>query len=171
MRSFSEKFAGLIGPSLLALIYLMTFPLTVQTGDTGELVTNAFFLRVSHPTGYPLYTLLYHLPEKFLTWLSPFGTAGFVTVILSLIWIGILLRTCKTLEQKLSFIVLGTTMLVWRYAVLPDVFALHLLFLVLVYTVFQEPSLLKRPWIIFLIALGLTAFWRRDGILLALLPL
>eukprot|EP00960_Hanusia_phi_P031351 749242-Hanusia_phi.AAC.7 len=43
--------------SFLFLLYTRTLYPTVAGGDSGELITAAFFLGVPHPPGYPLYTL------------------------------------------------------------------------------------------------------------------
>jgi hypothetical protein len=138
----------------LAVLYFLTAPVSVQTGDTGELVTNAYYLRVSHPPGYPLYTLLYHLPTRILGPGNPFQAAALFTAMLSVLWIGLLAFRTRSYDALVLLGALATSLLFWRYSVLPDVFSLHLLFLVLVFLAFQEPQLLERPWMIFLISLG-----------------
>ena len=70
---------------LIGVLYLFCSPTTVQTGDTGELVTNSLNLRVSHPPGYPLWTLLYHLPLRYITISTPFHIASLLTIFISLI--------------------------------------------------------------------------------------
>ena len=138
----------------LFVLYFLTAPYTVQTGDTGELVTNSYFLRVSHPPGYPLWTLIYHLPVKFLPLLSPFHSAAMVTVLVSCLWLGILLFQKRSTENLLLVLVLATSLYHWRYSILPDVFALHLLFLTLVFLVFMKPELLEKWWMILLVSLS-----------------
>lgn len=53
---------------------------TVNTGDSGELITSAHFLGIAHPSGYPLYLLL----AKAFS-LIPFGNIAFRIALLSVI--------------------------------------------------------------------------------------
>ncbi len=145
----------ILGMLVLALIYLLTFPTTVQSGDTGELITNAFYLRVSHPPGYPLYHLLYHLPVKYFPFSSVFGRGALFTIAISLLWMGLLLKEHKGIFSVLLLLVTGTSLVFWRYAILPDVFCLHILFLVLVYLAFVNPEKLRSSWAILAISLGI----------------
>ena len=138
------------------VLYMITSPFTVQSGDTGELVTNSYFLRVSHPPGYPLWTLLYHLPVRYLNFGNPFQAASFVTILISLTWLFLLLTRFNKKDECLVISVLASSLLVWRYSVLPDVFALHLLFLTIVFLVFENPKLLEKNWVIFIVSLGVT---------------
>ena len=138
------------------VLYMITSPFTVQSGDTGELVTNSYFLRVSHPPGYPLWTLLYHLPVRYLNFGNPFQAASFVTILISLTWLFLLLTRFNKKDECLVISVLASSLLVWRYSVLPDVFALHLLFLTIIFLVFENPKLLEKNWVIFIVSLGVT---------------
>lgn len=138
---------------LIGILYFVCAPTTVQYGDTGELVTNSYFLRVSHPPGYPLWTLLYHLPVRYLSFSTPFHIASIVTILISLAWLGILAFKFKN-EESLALIgVVATNIVFWRYSVLPDVFSLHMFFLTIVFLGFLKPELLSRPWFIFLTSL------------------
>ncbi len=143
-----------LGMLVLALIYFLSFPTTVQSGDTGELITNSFFLRVSHPPGYPLFHLLYHLPVKYFPFSTVFGNGAILTVLITLLWMGLLLKVHRGIFPILLLLVTGTSLVFWRYAILPDVFALHILFLVLVYLAFVNPEKLKSPWAVLAISLG-----------------
>lgn len=146
-----QSFLVLFG---LALLYVATAPLTVQSGDTGELVTNSYFLRVSHPPGYPLWTLLYHIPVRYLSGSNPFFSASVTTIIITLAWFGILLSVFKEKSQLLLLGILGCSLVVWRYAILPDVFGLHAFFLALIFLTFVRPELLMKPWVLFLVSLS-----------------
>jgi hypothetical protein len=138
----------------LALLFYFSAPRTVQFGDTGELVTNSFYLRVSHPPGYPLWTAIYHLPIRLLSFLSPFFVASLFTVVISLLWIGLLVFNFKNKMSIGVILVLTTNLIFWRYSILPDVFALHLLFLTLVFWGLCKPELLSRWWYVFLVSLS-----------------
>lgn len=158
MTRFQALLTKLKSPEILLTLlfcglYIFTAPFTVQSGDTGELVTNSLFLRVAHPPGYPLWTLLYHVPIKYFPALSPFHAAAIFTVLISGIWLGILFTRFKNKESFALISVLGTSLIFWRYSVLPDVFSLHMFFLVMVFISFLNSELLDKKWIIFIISL------------------
>ena len=138
----------------LLLLYCLTAPYTVQSGDTGELVTNALRLRVSHPPGYPLWSLLYHFPIAYFPFSSAFHNASIFNSMITIAWLGLLIFRFKGTANIGIIFVLATSILFWRYAVLPDVFSFHLLFLTLVFIVFDDPKLLTKTWVIFLISLS-----------------
>jgi|GEM_PF-2129177 len=141
---------------LLGFLYIYCSPFTVQSGDTGELVTNSFFLRVSHPPGYPLWTLLYHLPIKYLNFGNPFASASIFTIVIGLSSLLILYFSIPSLANLLVISILGTATVFWRYFLLPDVFALHILFLSLLFFVIMKPNLLDKWWVLFLISLSVS---------------
>lgn len=152
--SFLKKPSILVSFLFLAL-YVLTGPHTVQYGDTGELVTNTYFLRVSHPPGYPLWTLLYHLPVRYFNFGNPFRVASVLTSTISFLSILILtLRYNKTIDL-LVIGVFASSVVFWKYSLLPDVFALHVLILVITLIVFDSPALLDKLWMIFFISLGI----------------
>jgi len=154
MRIFHEKIVAPLFFILLGCLYIYCTPYTVQSGDTGELVTNSYFLRVSHPPGYPLWTLLYHLPVKYLHFGNPFAVASIFTVFIGMGSLVLLYVTNPSRMTLLVILVLGSASVVWKYFLLPDVFALHCLFLSLLYLVFVKPILLDKWWMIFLISLS-----------------
>jgi hypothetical protein len=138
---------------LLILLYAPMAAFTVQSGDTGELVTNSYFLRISHPPGYPLWSLLYHIPVRWMG-STPFQGASIFTIALTLIWLGTLMKLFRGPAALIVLGVMATSLVVWRYAILPDVFALHAMFLALIFICFMRPGLLKKPWMIFIISLS-----------------
>jgi hypothetical protein len=154
MRKYSLLIISSIVFISLGCLYLYCSPLTVQSGDTGELVTNSYFLRVSHPPGYPLWTLLYHIPTKYLNFGNPFAAASILTSILGLISFYILFFSFPSIASLLVISVTGTSAIIWRYFLLPDVFALHSLFLCIIFFIFMKPKLLNRWWYLFLISLS-----------------
>jgi len=59
-------FAGLCGALALLVplfLYLRTLTPTINFIDSGELITDGWTLSITHPTGYPLYTLLAYAIE------------------------------------------------------------------------------------------------------------
>jgi hypothetical protein len=74
--------------ALILLVYVFDLPQTVQTGDTGELVANAYRFQVSHPSGYPLFTLLYGAFTHIFAIGSVFFRAGLCTSLLAISTVG-----------------------------------------------------------------------------------
>ncbi len=118
--------------ALTAVVYLYTMWPDVAGGDSGELTTVAYTLGVVHPPGYPLYTMLAHL----FTYL-PLGTVGWrvnlFSCVLSLGAQAFLFLTIRRLFKQswLAFAMatlLAFSPLIWRYAILAEVFALNNLF-------------------------------------------
>lgn len=140
-----------LGVLFLGILYFMTFPTSVQSGDTGELVTNSYFLRLLHPPGYPLFTLIYHGFLNLVEFSTVFARASILTILISLTSLLVLLMRFRNLESLLVVMVLGTSLVFWRYSILPDVFALHVLFLCLLLMAFDHPKLLERPWFVILV--------------------
>ncbi len=141
--------------AIFGVVYYLTAPVSVQSGDTGELVTSAYFLRVPHPPGYPLWNLLYHIPTRYLSGGNPFHAAGVFTILITLGWLTGLYWLFQSRVAFAAVAVLASSEIVWRYAILPDVFSLHLLFVLLVAAGFRNPSLLRRPLFLFLISLSM----------------
>lgn len=111
----------------LAAMYATSLPRTVQSLDAGELVASAWRLTVPHPPGYPLYVWLQHGAMSVVPWGSVFHRAAFANSLCMLGACALLIRLCRDWLGVVLVVVMGTLPLIWRYAVLPDVFALHLL--------------------------------------------
>jgi len=121
------------------LIYLRSLAPSVVGGDTGELVTVAYKLGVAHPPGYPLFTML----AKLFTFI-PFGTIAWRVNLLSAVCdsaaaVIILLAVRRWTRNQWAGLLAGGLFafspLVWRYAVVGEVFALNnLLVALMVYS-------------------------------------
>lgn len=135
-------------------LYVFMAPVSVQSGDTGELVTNSFLLRVSHPPGYPLWTMLYHIPVKYINFGNPFYSASIFTALISVLAFACIGGALNLRSIWLILAVISTTTVIWKQALLPDVFALHMLFLALVFICFSRPEILNRWWMILIVALS-----------------
>jgi hypothetical protein len=120
-------------------VYLRTLVPSLGGGDSGELVTVACASAVAHPPGYPLFTIL----AKLFT-LLPFGTVAWRVNLLSALCgsaaaVMILLTVRRWTKNSwaglLAAGLLAFSPLVWRYAVVAEVFSLnHLLVATLLYT-------------------------------------
>jgi hypothetical protein len=56
-----ENFLFLVPFGISLYLYGLTMNPDMAPGDWGELVTNAYLLSPSHPPGYPLFVIIYHL--------------------------------------------------------------------------------------------------------------
>lgn len=156
-------------------LYLATLAPGVTFEDSGELASAAYSLGIAHPPGYPLFSLLGHLFSEFPTnnvaWnlnlLSAFLTALSLALFSVLLW-----------KLKGDFLGAGLVVLlvlgmrtIWSTATVTEVYALNLLFFVLVnlvlfrfiWDVERKPRLLGLT--AFLLGLGLA---NHQSLLLAL---
>ena len=138
-----------------AVLYGVSLPSTLQSLDTGEVVAAAWTRTVAHPPGYPLYVWLQHAFMKLYPWGSVFFRAALANAACAVGTLALLLRVARSWVAVAVVAVLGTTSLVWRYAVLPDVFGLHLLLsAALVTLAFERPSRLRLWGSAFAFGLG-----------------
>jgi hypothetical protein len=156
LKRLRPYYLEIIFLSFFLSLYLICAPLTVQSGDTGELVTNSYHLRVSHPPGYPLYNLLFHLPVRYLNFGNPFFAASVTSLFFVIGVLALLIFAFRSLDILLLLGVLASSTLFWKMAVLPDVFSLHLLFLGWISLMFIKPKLLHSLVSVFLCALSVT---------------
>lgn len=137
-----------LGVALLAfIVYWLTLARTItwqhNGADSGDLVTAAFVLGIPHPPGYPLYTLI-----AFFFARNPFfeparGVAIFSALMASasvfvLARAGIAVQTfevsqtSKVLVASLAALAFAFAPLFWSQALIPEVYALNLFFVVLI---------------------------------------
>jgi len=128
--SYSLKW-GLQAITLLGvfLIYLRTLAPSIVGGDSGELITVAYKMGVAHPPGYPLFLML----AKLFTFI-PFGTIAWRVNLLSAVCdtgaaVMLLLAVRRWTRNHwaglLASGLFAFSPLVWRYAVVGEVFALN----------------------------------------------
>ncbi|MES2963945.1 MAG: DUF2723 domain-containing protein, partial [Bdellovibrionota bacterium] len=129
----------------LAALYFMRLPTTVQFGDTGELVMAAVGRFVAHPPGYPLWVWFQELMINVLPVKTEYWRAAFVNSIFSLVAFWFMwLHLERGLLAFALVAALAFSRVVWRYSLLPDVFALHILFTsIVLYLYFQQG---RKPW-------------------------
>lgn len=115
--------------ALTASMIWTTFSNAIQVADSGELVAVACNGGVAHPPGYPLYSLLGRAfcavpvttPAGRLSLLSALAAIGSALLLFSIAR----RLTASTVASALAATCLVTGALFWRYASLPEVFALH----------------------------------------------
>lgn len=126
-----NRYCHLLGLLFLAILYGWTLPQWPQVGDSTEIVLRGWTWGAIHAPGYPLATLYYAL-AKALPFSNPVTSAAALTVLPALGALALLFRawgaeTSPGLRTLLT-VFLGTQPLFWTYAITPEVFALHLLF-------------------------------------------
>lgn len=136
-----KSYRVVLGVVLLAVFvcFLRCLPFTVQYGDTGELVADAFKYQIPHPSGYPLFINLYYAfihitgwaTSSALGWGTVFYRASLFTCLLSVGTVALIAKTKGNALTRYFAITVAVSFAVskifWRYSVLPDVYALHCL--------------------------------------------
>jgi 4-amino-4-deoxy-L-arabinose transferase-like glycosyltransferase len=128
------------GVGLLAFVlYLLTLAPTIlyytdEMKDSAVLPTIAYTLGISHPTGYPTYTILTHLftylPVGDVAYRVNLASAVFGALAVAALY-GAGLRLGRSIPAALAgALALGTSPLFWSQAVIAEVYTLHILFLV-----------------------------------------
>lgn len=116
------------------LVYVLTLCPTVGPGDAAELATSGALLGVSHPPGYPLYTLL----SRILVVAVPFGTpaarvnflsAVFASISLLFLFEGLRRGLRALWTGWLACLVLAFSRAWWTLAVTAEVYTLNAFFL------------------------------------------
>ncbi|MBA4388845.1 MAG: hypothetical protein C0404_12755 [Verrucomicrobia bacterium] len=118
-------------------VYVLTLCPSVPSGDGAEFVTAACTLSVAHPSGYPLHTLL----GKLFTFI-PFGSIAWRVNLLSavadagaavLVFLGVVRLTRNVWPGLFSAGLFAFSPLIWRYAVIAEVFPLNNFFVALLF--------------------------------------
>lgn len=128
---------GLVVSGICFLFYLRTLAPSILGGDAGELQFVPYTLSLTHPTGYPLQTLV----GKLWTTMVPIGSVAYRMNLFSalvgaaavgLIYGAIQLSTGSELSAFLAALLLGTSEVFWGQAVMGDKYALNAFLLALV---------------------------------------
>lgn len=135
-----EKISALLLSIFFLLLYLYTQTTSIYGGDAGDLVTAAYLRGVAHPPGYPLYTfiawLLTKLPYFTISW-----RVGLLSSIPMALALGIFyLLINKLLRHRVISLICtfsyGFSYLIWLHGIIPEVFALHVFFVTLIFYIF-----------------------------------
>jgi len=160
------------GASVAALIvYAGTLAPTItwahSGADSGDLITAAWTLGVPHPTGYPLYTILAglvsHLPLG-----DPARNINLLSAICAGVTVLLLARAVRGITQDngeptvvnhftapLLALVFAFAPLFWSQAIIAEVYTLHMLFTVALYTVLFSFTSHRFVLIALILGLGL----------------
>lgn len=165
LKIISRKLHGivlLLALALVGLSYLRCLPFTVQYGDTGELVADAYLYQIPHPSGYPLFINLYFSFLHAWPWGSVFFKGALLTSLLSLGTLALIslpmVGTKQTMTRYFAIAVslcLGFSKIFWRYSVLPDVFALQSLLIAGILWFYINEKKNSALWATLIFSLGL----------------
>ncbi len=146
------------------LVLLWTMSPYVNSGDSGEFITNSIILGINHSPGYPLYSLI----GKIFSVLVPYGNYAYkinfmniVFVLFIILFMYYFIIRCN--NEKTNIIICLVLLLVfifsesfWRNAVQTEVFVLNVLFAALIFNfLIIERSIIRWYYIFFIFALGL----------------
>ncbi|KAK3583319.1 hypothetical protein CHS0354_038928 [Potamilus streckersoni] len=124
-----------IGGMAMVIYTYTTFP-GLPGGDSGELITAAHELGVSHPPGYPLFTILSWLAISVLPIGNVAWRVSFLNCILSAVAAAVFSATILRLKCSLGAAVFGTFLfffgkLAWTWSITAEVFGMNNLFVAL----------------------------------------
>ncbi|KAL3874363.1 hypothetical protein ACJMK2_037389 [Sinanodonta woodiana] len=124
-----------IGGMAMVIYTYTTFP-GLPGGDSGELITAAHELGVSHPPGYPLFTILSWLAIRIIPVGSVAWRVGFLNCILSAVAAAVFSATILRLQCSLGAAIFGTFLfflgkLMWTWSITAEVFGMNNLFVAL----------------------------------------
>jgi hypothetical protein len=160
---------------LTLIVYLMTLCPTVPGGDSGELITVSTQLGLSHPPGYPLYTMLGYLFSK-IPFFSAAQGVNFMSGAFQIVAGFFLFATFRRWHKNtlLGWLIVGVfsfSPLIWRYAVVAEVFTLNNLFLsaltYILYRLYEEP---RAKWVVIFAAVFGLACSHHHTILFFVVP-
>ncbi len=112
-------------------VYLYTLAPGILFEDTGEFALSLFSLGVSHPPGYPLYTLLGPL-FNFLPFASPAFCANIISAFLGALGISVLYFACRSFgfsstAAAPAAVACGVSLTIWSQSIISEVYSLKLL--------------------------------------------
>ncbi len=118
-------------------VYFLTLCPTVYVGDSGEFITVAYTLGISHPTGYPLYTLLGRVFVMALPFLDVAVRVNLLSAACAaLSAVVVFFVSLRVVENKAvavaAALLFGFSSTLWSRATIAEVYALNVLFASLV---------------------------------------
>ena len=194
ISSFFEKYRdhviGLILWAGITAVYLQTMATTVEFIDSGELATVPYLLGIAHPTGYPLWTLIGHifsslpLADEIAVRMNIFSALLASTAAVAMYYLMLFILRRESDEDDLreasipavfASLVLAFSRTFWDQSTSIEVYALHLLLVILVILCFlravfyliDAQAVDQRLWWLFAFVLGLSFTNHLTTVLLA----
>ena len=175
--------AASITAALSVGVYLFTLAPTVLNDDSGELVTVAHVLGISHPTGYPVYFLAAKLFDLLPFATPPVRVGLFSVACAAAASAGIAWAAAKLTDSAPAGLLAGLVAAfngpMWSQATQVEVYALNALVVALAILVFVRWSATRRPrelvWLALIAGIGLahhrTAIFFTAPMLIAVIAL
>jgi hypothetical protein len=115
-----------------ALLYLRTLCPTVYLGDSGEICTAIATGGITHPPGYPLFSLLGRIALALVPWGEPAHRIGWVVALSAGAAVGVLFRLAREIgagawAAALAAAAFGLSPTFWSQSVRVEVYSLHVL--------------------------------------------
>lgn len=126
---------------LTSTVYIHNLSTGIYGGDSGDFVTAILTRGIPHPSGYPLYTLLGILFSFLSLTESIVWKISLVSALISSLSVIVMYLLVKEITKNKTISLIGSLLLAffypfWIYAEVPEIFALHSFFvLVIVYLV------------------------------------
>lgn len=161
MKTISNKYFYFTILAIIFIFYFLSLSPFVQGGDTAELVLAAKNLFVAHPPGYPLFIWLNFLWNKIFIFSSDYFRASFLNLVFSFATIIFLTKSHINSRTKVIWLlaIYFFSIPIFEATILPDVFALHALFIGWIFYSFRNyysNNLEKLTYIGFPFILGFT---------------
>jgi tetratricopeptide (TPR) repeat protein len=127
--SLLEKMAAVASGLIPFAVYIYFLCPTIAAGDSAELVTSAEILGISHPPGYPLFTVIGHvfsmLPINSVAWRVNLASAVFSSLTCLFVYLSLLRLTRRALVAFTGALALAFSRYFWHYAEVAEVFPLN----------------------------------------------
>jgi len=132
MEKRSALRAGLSVFIVSLIVYAFTLCPVVWVGDSGEFTTSAYLLGISHPPGYPLYSILGKLftliPSGTVAARVNFSSTVFASLTAMLVYLLVLTLTSNIPVSVTAALTLSFSRTFWSQAVTSEVYALNAFF-------------------------------------------
>lgn len=123
---------GLVVFLVSFFLYLKTTAPTVTFSDSGEFITTAYTLGISHPTGYPTWTILGHL----LTYLPLANIAMRVNLLSSIfgaltimiVYLILIKLRCQMTIAVATALIFAFSSTLWKVCVIAEVYSMYAFF-------------------------------------------
>jgi len=122
---------------LTSTVYIHNLSSGIYGGDSGDFVTAIIAKGVPHPSGYPLYTLLgilfsYVPLAKTFVWKISLVSSLFSSLSVVVMYLIVKEITKNRIVSVLASVLLAFFYPFWVYAEVPEIFALHSFFILLI---------------------------------------
>jgi len=133
-------------------VYLSTLARVVTPQDSGEFIASAYTLGISHPPGYPIYTIIgklfTYLPFENVVFRVNLMSAVFASLTIFVIYMIIYRLTRSVLAGVASSLIFAFSEAFWSQSVIAEVYALNSFFFALciyILVIWTEKSKEKIP--------------------------